>query len=108
MHELSLMESVVEAIVERIGDARVTVVRLEVGELSAVIPGSLHFCFDICTRGTPLEGSDLEIATIPGRGRCERCGVDRRIRTHADMCECGGYLRVLAGEELRVKNVEVA
>jgi hydrogenase nickel incorporation protein HypA/HybF len=46
---------------------------------------------------------------IPGRARCQGCGVERLIDSYADICECGGTdLRVLGGEELRVKNVEVA
>jgi hydrogenase nickel incorporation protein HypA/HybF len=108
MHELSLMESVVAAVVERVGLARVTTVRLEVGRLSAVVPEALRFCFDVCARGTALEGARLEIREIPGRARCRSCGVERSIGSYAEICECGGTdLRVVAGEELRVKNVEV-
>jgi hydrogenase nickel incorporation protein HypA/HybF len=108
MHELALMESVVAAVVERVGAAQVKVVRLEVGRLAAVIPDALQFCFEVCARGTTLEGAALQIAVIPGRARCRECGTERVIDSYSDFCTCGGSdSAVLAGEELRVKNVEV-
>jgi hydrogenase nickel incorporation protein HypA/HybF len=108
MHELALMERVVEAVIERVGGARVAVVRLEIGRLAAVVPEALQFCFEVCAQGTSLEGASLHIAVIPGRARCRDCGVERVIETYADVCPCGGTeLRVLGGEELCVKNVEV-
>src|SRR4051794_5982339 len=105
MHELSLMDSVVAAVIDRGGGARVTTVRLEIGRLTAVVPDSLRFCFDVCARGTPLEGATLEIVMIAGRARCRRCETEREIESYADLCACGGTdLTLLAGEELRVKN----
>jgi hydrogenase nickel incorporation protein HypA/HybF len=109
VHELALMESVVAAVVERIGDARVTTVRLEIGRLAAVVPDAMRFCFDLCARGTSLEGATLEICEIAGRARCRACGGERDLESYADLCPCGAAdLAVLAGEELRIKNVEVA
>ena len=109
MHELALMESLVSAVVERVGDARVTRVHLEIGRLAAVAPEAMSFCFDVCARGTSLEGARLEIASIPGRARCRACGGERSIESYVDLCDCGAAdLAVLAGEELRIKSVEVA
>ena len=39
MHELSITQSVVDAVTRRMGDARVRRVRLEVGRLSGLVPG---------------------------------------------------------------------
>jgi hydrogenase nickel incorporation protein HypA/HybF len=109
VHELALMESMVSAVVERIGAARVTTVRLEIGRLAAVVPEALRFCFDVCARGTSLEGATLEITSIGGRARCRSCGGERPIESYVDPCDCGATdLAVLAGEELRLKNVEGA
>jgi hydrogenase nickel incorporation protein HypA/HybF len=66
MHELSLMEDLVETISERLGEARVVHVRLEVGKLAGVMPDSLRFCFDVCVRGSTLEGAELEILELAG------------------------------------------
>jgi hydrogenase nickel incorporation protein HypA/HybF len=116
VHELAIVESLLESVSETvrgIGDAkaerpRVAAVRLEVGKLSCVAPEALRFCFDVCSRGTLLEGASLEIDEIPGRARCQRCGAETSIASYVDVCACGGIdLRVLAGEELRVKNLEL-
>ncbi len=110
MHELALMESVVAAVEDEVREGRVTRVRLEVGSLHAVVHDALRFCFDVCTRGTRLEGAHLEIVEIPGRARCERCGAERAIDALAmPSCACGSIdLRVVAGRELRVPEVEVS
>ena len=108
MHELALMESVVSAITERLGETRVTCVRIEVGRLTAVLPDALRFSFDVCAAGTPVEGAALEILEIPGQGRCRRCGNSiTALEPHA-LCPCGSAdLEWVGGQELRIKNVEV-
>ena len=109
MHELALMESVVEAVCERLPEQRVTAVRLEVGRLTAVVPEALRFCFDVCTRGTPLEGAALEIIDVAGRGRCRSCGHELCLESLFALCPCGGMdIEVAAGEELRLKEVEIS
>ena len=67
MHELSITRNVVAIVSERAVGQRVTRVRLEIGRLSAVVPDSIRFCFDICAQGTPLEGAELEIVESPGQ-----------------------------------------
>lgn len=108
MHELALMESLVTAVVRKVPDEKVIVVRLDVGRLTAVLPGALRFCFDICTKGTRLEGAVLEIQEIPGRARCRRCEGELEIQASVSACPCGSLdLQVLSGRELRLRDVEV-
>lgn len=103
------MEGVVSAVAERAGLSKVACLRLEIGRLSAVVPDALRFCFDLCAAGTVLEGARLEIVEIAGRARCESCGAELAIESFGDVCRCGGVdLRIIAGEELRVKNMELA
>ena len=67
MHELSITRNVVAICAERCdGAMRVTRVRLEIGRDAGVLADSVRFCFDICARGTVLEGATLEIAEPPG------------------------------------------
>lgn len=107
VHELAVMESVVETVVERLAD-NVAVVRLEIGELAGVDVAALRFCFDVCTGGTTLAGATLDIVTIEARAKCRTCGVEQRTRSFAEPCACGSFDRVLvAGDELRLKEVEV-
>lgn len=108
MHELAVMESVVDAIAEQLGDIKVAIVRLEIGELAGVDLDSLHFCFEVCSRGTELDGAELAIARVRGRARCRTCGVEGPMPHLGAPCACGSFDRELtAGDELRLKNVEV-
>jgi len=67
VHELSITRNVVAIVSERAEGQRVTRVRLEIGRLTAVMPDSIRFCFDICAQGTPLEGAELEIVESAGQ-----------------------------------------
>jgi hydrogenase nickel incorporation protein HypA/HybF len=113
MHELAIAESVLE-IVERTaranGSERVATVWLEIGALSHVEPEALRFCFDAVTRGGPAERARLEIATIPGKAWCMPCGELVPLAGLGESCPvCGSYqLRVSQGEEMRVKEIEIA
>jgi hydrogenase nickel incorporation protein HypA/HybF len=108
MHELSIASFVVDACAERAEGARVLRVRVEVGQLVAVLPDALRFCFDVCAQGTLLEGAELEIIETPGRARCEACAREIALAMPLGLCDCGGMLRIMAGEELRVRDMEVA
>ena len=109
MHELAVTQSVVETITERTSGARVTSVRLDVGKLSGVVPDALAFCFELVVAGTPLEGAGLEITEPPGRALCRGCGSDFTVDQPILLCGCGSAdVEVLAGQELRIRSVEVA
>jgi hydrogenase nickel incorporation protein HypA/HybF len=109
MHELSITRSVVAICAERANGAQVTRVTLEIGKLSAVLPEAVRFCFDICAQGTPLEGAALEIIETPGRGRCRDCGGSVALEELFGRCACGSAnLELVAGEELKIREMEVA
>ena len=78
--------------------AKVTRVTLEVGKLAAVLPDSLHFCFDTCTKDTAVEGAELEIIEKAGRAQCRDCGDVLALSLVFGRCVCGSaYLRLVAG-----------
>jgi hydrogenase nickel incorporation protein HypA/HybF len=109
MHELSIAESVVEAITSRMADRRVRKVRLEVGQLSGVSADALRFCFELAAADTPVDGAALEIEELPGRARCVACDEEFVLTDPILLCGCGSSdVRVLTGEELRILSVEVA
>lgn len=109
MHEMSITQSVVEICEKNAEGRRVLAVTLEIGELSGVVPDAVEFCFEACAQGTLLEGARLIIERVPGRGECGTCGKEVPVRTYFDPCSaCGAFgVRVTAGEELRVKELEV-
>lgn len=113
MHELSIISSVVETVLESMAaypGARVKEVRLRVGALAAVIEDSLQFCYDIATEDTPLAGSVLIIKTIPVVGRCDACAADVEIASVQSFhCpRCGAPVSDLKqGRELEIESFEI-
>lgn len=109
MHELSLIQAVVDTITDRLGYRRVTMVRLEIGKLSGVVVDSVRFCFDIVVDGTPLEGARLEVVEPGGRARCRDCSVEFASDDPILLCPCGSSdVEVLAGAELLIKAIRLA
>ena len=110
MHELAITECVVRTVCEAVGTtARVARVRLAIGKLSGVVPDAVSFCFDVCAAGTPLEGACLEVEEVPARVRCRTCRAEELLDDNIPLCRCGSAdLDVLAGQELKIREVEVA
>ncbi len=88
---------------------RVLSVHLKVGEMSAVVPSSLTFCWEILTKDGPLDGAKLDIEEIPVQARCRTCGHDFRVIEYRFVCPACGDIRVemTAGRELSVQEIEI-
>ena len=109
MHELAITESLVAAIAEKVGTARVTRVRLEIGKLSGVVAESVRFCFDVCAAGTALEGATLEILEPASLVLCRECRAETELADGIPLCACGsGNVEITGGAELRIQEVEVS
>lgn len=108
MHELSIMTNVVSIVSEQARNQQVVRVRIEIGRLAAVIPESLRFCFDVCTKDTNLEGATLEIVEIAPRGKCKICEKEFDLDMKSVICPCGSReVNCIAGEELKIVEMEV-
>jgi hydrogenase nickel incorporation protein HypA/HybF len=109
MHELAIAESVVDTVTERLPDAKVTRVHLEIGPLSGVVSDSIRFCFDLATEGTGLAGAELVITEPPARCLCRTCGAQFQPDSPIVLCPCGSPdAAVLSGEQLKIVSVSVA
>jgi hydrogenase nickel incorporation protein HypA/HybF len=108
VHELALMEGVLEAVRDRLGERRVARIRLRVGRLLGVDPGAMRFCYDVCTKGSAMEGALLQIDEIAARVLCRSCKSESELNDEVALCSCGSSdLDVLAGRELAIAEVEV-
>jgi len=109
MHELSLVQGIVEICEQHSAGRRVFEVTLEIGALSGVVPEALEFCFEAVARGTLLEGARLVIEKIPATGFCGCCGVVSEMKTYFDPCpNCGAAaIELRSGDEMRVRDLEV-
>jgi hydrogenase nickel incorporation protein HypA/HybF len=70
---------------------------------------ALLFSFDVMAKGTIAENAMLKFIDIAGRACCETCQTNIRVHRYDQACEnCGSFLyNIQAGEELRVKSMEV-
>ena len=108
MHELGITRSVVAIVAEHAKGQKVLSVTLEVGQLSGLLPESIRFCFDVCCKGTALEGAQLHIIEPAGRGHCSACGAQTPLSAPLGRCpECGeSTLQLVAGTELKIRQME--
>ncbi|WP_427018089.1 hydrogenase maturation nickel metallochaperone HypA [Pseudarthrobacter sp. P1] len=108
MHELSITQSLVDAVLDRTGDRHVTGVNLRIGRLSGVLPDAVRFCFELVSEGTPLAGAQLRIDEPPGRVRCRSCRQESVLPDMFALCTCGSAdVEVTGGRELMLASVEV-
>ncbi|MBZ0154931.1 MAG: hydrogenase maturation nickel metallochaperone HypA [Alphaproteobacteria bacterium] len=112
MHELSITTSMLDIVKEhmtRHGAEKLRSLKIKVGEMAAVEPQSLLFCFEACTKDTPLEGAVLDIEVIPLTGRCRECGTEMRIDGYSAQCpKCRSVsVEHLSGHELAIVSMEV-
>lgn len=109
MHELGITQNIIEIVAEQAQGLAVQRVVLEIGQLSAILPDSIQFCFDVCRQGTLLETATLEIIEIPGVGKCRHCGTEVFLDQPFGVCpHCNSIeLEIVQGEELKIKEIEV-
>jgi hydrogenase nickel incorporation protein HypA/HybF len=108
MHELAIMQDIVDTVCKVAGEAQVSRVLLEIGSMSGLAADSLRFCFDLCTKATMLEGALLEIHDVTARARCCECNAEFLMENAIVFCVCGSAkVEILAGNELRIKEVEL-
>ncbi len=113
MHEMALSESIVSIIEDEArnrGFGRVLGVRLELGVLSCVEPEALRFCFAAVSRDTVADGARLDILLRAAQAWCWDCESAVEVGDLVAACpSCGGQrLKVESGDQLRVKDLEVA
>ncbi len=80
MHEYSLMEGIIEAVVGQLNQQGITApgkvleMHLTVGALDIHSLESFEQAFAIQIQGTPLEGARVTVNVIPAELECEECG----------------------------------
>lgn len=109
MHELAIAESIVDIAQRHAGGRRVTKVELKVGHLRQVVPSALSFSFELVAQGTPVEGAELALESVPARGVCRRCRSETQLDGFPLQCDgCRSFeLEIVAGEELIVESLEI-
>ncbi len=112
MHEMALAESIrgiIEDQARTHGFTAVRRLRMEIGRFAGVEKSALEFCFEAVMQGCVAEGAVIEFIDLPGFATCYDCMKTVEIADRFDPCPiCGGErLMPMAGNELRIKDMEV-
>ncbi|MES9913668.1 MAG: hydrogenase maturation nickel metallochaperone HypA [Candidatus Sedimenticola sp. 4PFRAG1] len=110
---MSLCEGILQVLEDNAkeqGYSKVKTVWLEIGELSGVEIEAMRFGFDAVMRNSLADGAKLEIIRLPGQAWCMLCAKNVVVKQRFDECpDCGSYqLQVTGGDEMRIKELEVA
>ena len=92
MHELSLAKGILDVVEDcaRENDcARISRIRVRVGEFAAVMPDAMTTAFSIIAQGTVAEGAELVLEDVPAVGRCRACGREYGLTENEYTCPCG-------------------
>lgn len=122
MHEATVVANVVDAVLEELKkyDVKsVHAVTLTVGDLTQLGTEQMEFAYEVITKGTVLEGSQLVIEPEHIVLACTKCGYVGPAKTidFGDPSEhnipvlscpqCGGPVEVRAGQACCVKNMDI-
>jgi hydrogenase nickel incorporation protein HypA/HybF len=112
MHELSIANSVLEAVraeALRHPGAVPVKVAVRVGELAGVDPDALVFGFQALTKGTEWDRLTLEIQAKSREHRCLVCKTTFRVVDYNCVCpSCGApQTECVSGDELELAYIEL-
>jgi hydrogenase nickel incorporation protein HypA/HybF len=113
VHELSLVQDILEigeAEARRHGAARITRIKLLLGDFAGVVRDALEFSFEVARAGTLADGAELVIESVPLQTRCGACGAveARPVNDFSALCAaCAAPVEIVSGRELRVEYVEI-
>lgn len=111
MHEASVVEELVKILrtkAEELHATSVSRVTLVVGELTGYLEESLTFYYEILSRGSLLEGSELAVRYVKPKLRCERCdALFERSPYSFDCPACGNPgTMTKVGSEFYIESME--
>jgi hydrogenase nickel incorporation protein HypA/HybF len=112
MHEISIIESILEVAEEKAREnnsSSVTVIKLRLGQFTAIAQEALEFAFEVARQGTLAEHARLEIEVVPMVLHCVVC--DLRPEPTGAMIficpQCGFPLKIVSGKELQIEFIEI-
>ena len=122
MHEVSVVSSLVDAVIRELSRYKATKVHsvtAVIGDMTNLGEEQLLFAYEIVTRGTILEGSEFMIEHEPIEVLCASCGYEGPVRMLADpdfsshsipvlSCpDCGGPIKVVKGQSCAVRCMDI-
>lgn len=111
MHEMSIAEGIFNIAMNLANENQCTKINritLKIGEMSGVEVEALNLSFEVLTRQTIAEDSELIINKVPIVGECNKCHKEFQIEHYNFFCpECEGILILKSGRELQVESIDM-
>ncbi len=109
MHEFSIARALARIAAEHIPrESGVQRVRLRVGPLQSIVPGTLNLAWTAATAGGALRGAELDVEYLPWRLACPDCGRCWESERHDEPCVCGCTAPTPRGSgELTLMSIDV-
>jgi hydrogenase nickel incorporation protein HypA/HybF len=113
MHEVGMMQSLLNTAVERAkqeGAGHIRLVQMRVGDASGVVPDSLEFAFDVAKKGTIAQNAHLQIDRVPTICYCSHCALE--FQPIEELYECPQChqmsTEIRQGKEFELEFLEVS
>lgn len=119
MHELSMAQGIIDAVIEtaeKNNATEVTSVVIEIGKLAMINPEQLKFMVDVLVENTIVADAKIEMNEIPVEIECKNCGFhgeaildDKDHYAPMVICpKCDSMkVSVLNGKDCIVKNIVI-
>lgn len=112
MHEMGIANSVLDAVeseMVRYPDSYPCKVGVRIGQMAAIDPEALRFCFEAIIQETDLASLELAIEFCPRRHRCLVCGHEFTVHDYDVSCpQCASLVTTcISGDELELAYLEV-
>jgi hydrogenase nickel incorporation protein HypA/HybF len=114
MHEFNICQTIVDTAISEMEKVRprprrLSRVHVVVGCLRQIVPESLRFAYEVLTKDTPAEKSEIDIRVLPLEGACNRCGWTGLFASSRFLCgKCGAESAfTVGGRELYLESIEV-
>jgi len=112
MHEISIVESILEVAEEKAREANspsILVIKLRLGQFTAIAWEALDFAFEVARQGTLAEHARLEIEVVPMVLHCVVCDAKTQpmIAMSLICTQCGFPLKIVSGKELQIEYIEI-
>jgi hydrogenase nickel incorporation protein HypA/HybF len=110
MHELTIVQALVDEAARHAREHRATSVRkleVKIGELSGVEVALLETAYATFRDRTLCSAADLCVERVPARWQCARCSHVRELGEPLSCTACGAPLRLVAGDEIVLERIEM-
>jgi len=120
VHEYTIASSIVDSVLDlakQQNSRKVVEVRMKIGKLKVISVDQLKFSYEILSKGTALEGSQLNVLETDGSVKCPNCGYASRMEMDdasfhfgipSMLCPtCGSGLMIEGGDECIITKVRM-